>query len=102
MSNQYVAPIYRALSQCEAAQSALLQAALSSPRWAVITRHDLRLYGPFWSPGEAQWWIDQQGYELRGGEIVELKRSVRDENRIAVERARNQCSDSRYHTKGKA
>ncbi len=100
MSNPYVAPIYGAISQCEAAQSALLQAALLSPRWAVVTRHDMRLYGPFWSPAEAQWWIDQQGYQLRGGEIMELKRSVRDENRIAVERARNQCSDRRYHTKG--
>ncbi len=100
MSEPYVAPIYGAISQCEAAQAALLQAALWSPRWAVVTRHDMRLYGPFWSPAEAQWWIDQQGYELRGGEILELKRSVRDENRIAVERGRQACSDSRYHTKG--
>ena len=101
MSNEYVAPIYRAISECQAAQSALLQAALWSPRWVVVTCHNMRLYGPFWSPGEAQSWIDQQGYELQGGEIVELRRSVRDENRMAVERARNQCSDSRYHTKGK-
>lgn len=102
MSSEYVAPIYPALSQCQAALSALLQAALQSPRWTVVTRHDLRVYGPFWSPAEAQLWIDQQGYELRGWEIVELRRSVRDENRIAVERARQQCSDSRYHTKGTA
>jgi hypothetical protein len=33
---------------------------------------------------------------------VELKRSVRDESRIAVERGRQACSDSRYHTKGQA
>jgi hypothetical protein len=102
VSDQYVAPIYGAISQCEAAQSALLQAALWSPRWAVVTRHDMRLYGPFWSPAEAQWWIEQQGYELRGGEILELKRSVRDEARIAVERGRQACSDSRYHKKGQA
>jgi len=102
VSEPYVAPIYGAISQCEAAQAALLQAALWSPRWVVVTRHDMRFYGPFWSPGEAQWGIDQQGYELRGGEIVELKRSVRDESRIAVERGRQACSDSRYHTKGQA
>lgn len=102
MTKEYIAPIYRAISDCESAHSALLQAALWSPRWVVITRHNMRFYGPFWSPTEAQGWIDQQGYELRGGEIVELRRSVRDESRVAVERGRQACSDSRYHTKGKA
>jgi hypothetical protein len=93
MNTQYVSPIYQALSQCEAAQSALLQAALGSPRWAVVTRHDMRVYGPFWSPGEAQWWMDGQGRALRAGEIVELRRSVRDEAQVAVQRARQDARE---------